>query len=198
MLLPTKFQQLEMATPYAKWNKRLPLVWETVGPTQEGVAVDSANVWRAFRAGGVVQIHSPSGVVSQQPLEEGAEFIFAFDLNGRMYSGTTHGGKVTWRFWDSRIGDYSTITWEGWDAYATLDSVGPRNEPPVDVLVAYRLDGYLWVRYQRDRFEVPHKVGVYPPRAKLRTAGMSAQNRWVWRFDATLPKDFEWSTEDGS
>ena len=198
MLHPSNYHILETAPPLPLYNGRLPDVWETIGPADLGLSVNVAEVWRATRKGREVCLQAPSGNTYTYPLAATADWVYAFDLNGRIYYGHTLNNRIIWNFWDVRVQDYTSIEWDVEYAIASLDSLTPRRVPAVDVLVAYAYEGQLWVRYQRERFEIPHKVGKLPPRGRLRTMGLNSENRWVWRFDQKLPDNFNWEIVDGS
>ena len=198
MLLPSQYLRHNYTNTFTKHNGRLPHLYQTLGAAALGQQVNGVHVWTA-RGDGDIEITGPAGDIIHKTIPKGATFVFAFDLNGVMYWGHSIGGEVVWTFYDNRTQDYSTIVFAGEFPVATLDSTGPRRYPLVDVVIAYHKGDTLCLRYQRERFATEHVIGDIPNGARLRSMGMSAQNRWVFRFDRVLPEGFSLEiTEDGS
>lgn len=189
MLMPSKYRKFEFVeSALPTWQQRLPDLYETVGPKYEGTRVQGAYVWRAVRYGDTVTLTSPVGAVSQlQVPETSHDFTFAFDLNGNRNWGYCVGSEVHWWYYDNRTDDYELVTFTGTNPVATLDAVGPRSYPPVDVALCYTRGSQLYVRYQRSRYIEEHLLGVLPKGARLRSMGLNKNNRWVFRFENRLP-----------
>ena len=198
MLPLSKFRVFESTSPLAAWHQRLPDTIQTIGPHAVDSAITYPVVWEGVRSGNVVTMQYADSNFQLELPEEAGRCCVAFDLNGRVHWGYALGDEVVWNFFDHRTQGYERIVFEGSYPVASLDSLGPRVSPPVDVALVYHREDCLYVRYQRERYTVEHVIGVVPEGAVLRTMGMNIDNRWVFRFYRQLPPDFTMEIADGS
>lgn len=112
-------------------------------------------------------------------------FCFSWDFGGRMYTGVSRlqNGlhKIYWTYYDSITGKDELLVIDGKSAQCAIDARRFRQSPPIDMTLAYIRDSSLYVRYQRERFAVEHRVTGVPSDAVLRAVGV-ANNRFLFKF----------------
>lgn len=180
----TKLDGLQSATA---WDSRLPLYAEALGPPSMGSPYAlPGELWTASVLGSTVELTAPDSSKHAIQLPVNArKFSFCFDLNGRLAYAVSTLDTVQWTYFDDRDQQERTLVILGTSACCALDAVAPRLEPPTDVVLAYTTERDLYIRYQRERFDVEHFQGTIDTQAVLRTVGI-AGSRFMFRFDRNI------------
>jgi len=180
----TKLEGLQTATA---WDSRLPLYAEALGPNSMGSTyMLPGELWTARVVGHAVELTAPDSNKHTAQLPVGArKFSFCFDLNGRLAYAVSMIDSILWTYFDDREQEERTLVIPGTSACCALDAVAPRLEPPTDIVLAYTIERNLYIRYQRERFDIEHFQGTIDTQAVLRTVGI-AGSRFMFRFDRNI------------
>lgn len=154
-----------------------------------GIALNDASaglnyqLWELDYVNGVVSISAPNNSGTVLFARNGlTELSFAFDQNMRPAVAFAHGGHVYLWWYDTLVGQYVFTNFGRLqNPYLTLDDNRPTQTDDSDIILSYRDDKKLYVRYQRNRYSIPYLLadGVL----EVRQAGMLSILRYG--FDAT-------------
>lgn len=180
----TELLKIDTKSTTTPWDSRLPDIVQALGPYKVGeFSAKGLYVWTGEVKGTRVTLREPSGGVVELTIPEGAyQFTFSFDTNGRMYYGHGLGDEIVWTFFHDLNGRMETIKFKGEFPASAVDGRDNFPDQLIDVQLAYVKGQELCVRYQRQRYEEEHVVAKFSSKAKLRTIGISEDNRFIYRF----------------
>ncbi len=94
-------------------------------------------------------------------------------------------------FYDSLLGSSTTkiITTNGKNPQADFDYVNDTSDVNSDTMIFYVKSDSLFMRLQRDRFDIEYPVGVNKPNLELLRVGMSVENRFQLEYRYSQRKD---------
>lgn len=120
------------------------------------------------------------------------EFSFAFDQNMRWYAATQRtDGSFRFRWYDSLIEGYATLELSGIGGFKVTQD--DKRDVLVqlgrsDVLLTYIKDRKLYIRNQRERFQVEHLLAEnLPKNIRITNFGMTERYRVQWRIRYRRP-----------
>lgn len=140
--------------------------------------------WTISIDGGGLVIADDSGEVRYTVAAPGANTCsLAFDSNMAVACTWTTSTGATLYYYDSLVEDFNTMTITGaTSARVGVDDYRKFREGVSDVLWFYTLDSSLYVRVQRERYLIPHRVGGSGA-SLLVKAGPNTQYRFQVRLE---------------
>lgn len=124
------------------------------------------------------------------------EMSFTFDQNMRWVCATQRtDGSFRFRWYDSAVADYVVTEVEGVTAFhCALDdkrAVSTLSNTN-DILVTYIKDRNLYVRVQRERYEIEHLLAnTLPKNLRISNFGMNERYRVQWRLRYRRPDEVQ-------
>ena len=192
------------------WDHRLPWSLVVPGPRLPQTPIEvTPSLWRGevlsegapatgasvTKASAVLRLGTHEVSWTRIPEDAGVTWVsVAFDVNGRLCGAHQEvNGDCSFIFFDDSLGSWETLALEAGarSPVVALDrtnaAVGLR-----DVTLSYLLEdgasSKLMIRFQRERYLIAHLVEEgLPNSALLRTAGMSREGRFTWRFRRYIP-----------
>lgn len=122
------------------------------------------------------------------------ELSFSFDQNMRWVLGATHvDGRFILYWYDSQAEGYVESRFDGVSTFKlTHDDqrITPVNQGRSDVIFTYIQLNKLYVRNQRDRYQIAHLINPdIPANVYISNFGMSDRNRVQWRMRPRKPRE---------
>lgn len=119
-------------------------------------------------------------------------FGITFDVNGREVVVWEEGSTCYVHFYDDSMGEWVNLPLGAGarTPACALDSLLP-SKLERDVVVSYIIGNSLYIRYQRERYAIAHKIegAVIPDGVNLRCVGFTSEWRFAWRFEDTIHQD---------
>lgn len=141
-------------------------------------------LWRVRVAGSVVYLGPDGGTEQQMFVRPGiTEVALAFDQNMQPAIAFVQAGTA-WLWWyDSAVPGMVFTQFPGIiNPRLTLDDKRPGQIGNSDVILAYLRDGSLYIRQQRDRYQVEKLESASPPCGGLAAVCMHVGNRLQFAF----------------
>lgn len=120
------------------------------------------------------------------------EFGFTFDQSMRWIAGTfTTDGIFRLRWYDTSVGNYVVTEYTGWTSFRLCHD--DKRFVPVqigksDVLLTYIRNNNLYIRNQRERYEIEHLLQAdLPNNLRITNFGMNQRLRVQWRMRYRRP-----------
>lgn len=144
-----------------------------------------AKVWQGYVEGGVVFL-TTVGVspVAVTTIGDAYHFSFTFDQNMNPAVAYTTEDRSYLYWYDATVPGYVTLDLGdgSTDAFVCLDDKRELQTSVSDILLVYMIDGTLYYREQRDRFEVEYLLANNLAGFRLEQVGMNVYNRFQFTF----------------
>lgn len=144
-----------------------------IGNSSQGLNVQ---IWQAFYEGGSIKVQPVNGAAITVLVVVGVtELSFAFDQNMRPVFAYVAQG-LPYLYWFDSFAAMFVITPLPIDAInpkLSLDDNRSSQTASNDVILAYLRNGQLFMRVQRERYQIERYLSDVPAKARLRQIGMS-------------------------